>query len=168
MGVPRGSAGVPPGVPRWRVEKAVLHFIGFCSISHMGQGGSASQMSTFVEPPFLAEQPPFKIKKGEIGIPGPPRREGGSLTPSPGSNMFVLSRILRWHVLVGWQCVALVGSLRGVTTSPSHAVGHPLPTAPPHSTRTTSPHPQSVKSAEKGAAGMAGTFSPDLSPTGRG
>ena len=77
-GVPRGFRGVPPGVPRWRVEKAALRLCVFCSIfAHVG-GGSASQTSTFAEPPFWLSSLLLKLKK-----------EKWRVAPAPGANIVV-------------------------------------------------------------------------------
>ena len=77
-GVPWGFRGGSAGVPRgfrggsaWsQVKDSVWFVLCFPMFSLSNGGGSAFRFRHWAEPPFWAEQPPFKIKKGEISLGG--------------------------------------------------------------------------------------------------
>ena len=70
VGFRGGSAGFRGGSAWSQVKDSVWFVLCFPMFSLSNGGGSAFRFRHWAEPPFWAEQPPFKIKKGEISLGG--------------------------------------------------------------------------------------------------
>ena len=68
VGFRGGSVGFRGGSAWPQVKDRVWFVLCFHEFSQSNGGGSVLGLRHWAEPPFGAEQPPFKIKKGEISL----------------------------------------------------------------------------------------------------